>query len=396
MVMRRRLALVAAIGFSGLALLACSLTGAATDAPTPPPPTPPPASASSTPLPTAAPSTATATSAPSATRVPPTPTLTPTRSIILAVAATDKTVRLVTLEGTTLPLAQAPGTLYALAMLSSAPGAPSHAYAIGPKGVKQLPFVNNSSEGFASYIDPAAAQGQVAWDHWASNAATSTVDSEIFVANVDGSNLRSVLKLSSDHVLHVVRFSPDGQRLYYSQEPLGLGGYIPFGGVSDLWALDLASGATAQLVPAAAAGAICLDDFASDESEVALHCSEKFIDLLVPSTGGIGLIEPPPAVTGWRLLGDARISPDQSRVAYALARGNPDNEQGWLAVSDGLTGTSHLLATAPAGDYFSVKGWLDDHTLVLQSWGAKPGVWVVRVDTGELRRIADGIFLGGG
>jgi hypothetical protein len=392
----QKFAFIIVSAMAALAILACSLNGSATatatatDTPVPPP-TP-----TSTPSPTAVPATATA--APSPTVEPPTATatLTPTSTIILVIAGPDKKIGLVTFDGQSLPLSQAPGSVYALATLASDPGAPSKAYSIGPQGVTALTFVNNSSEGFASFTGASAPQGEVAWDHWATTAASGTVNSDIFVANADGSNLRSVLQLSGDHVLHVVRFSPDGQRLYYSQEPLGLGGYIPFSGVSDLYALDLAGGATTQLVPDAAAGVICLDDFAPDAGLVALHCAPKTIDVLDTTTGGIGQVAPPAAVTDWQLHGDARLSPDQTRVAYALARGNPDNEQGWVAVSDGLTGTSHLVATSPAADYFSVKGWLNDTTLVLQSWGAKPGVWVVQSDGSDLRRLADGIFLGSG
>ena len=65
-----------------------------------------------------------------------------------------------------------------------------------------------------------------------------------------------------------------------------------------------------------------------------------------------------------------------------------------MAVSDSLTGTSHLIATAAPGDYYSVKGWLNNTTLVLQSWGAQTGVWVVQADGSDLRRLTDGIFLG--
>jgi hypothetical protein len=382
---------------AALAILACDLTGsgAPTDTPVPPPTPTSTSSPTSTPSPTAIP--ATATSAPSPTVEPPTATatLTPTSTIILVIAGPDKKIGLVTFDGQSLPLSRAQGNLYALATLSSAPGAPTKAYLIGPQGVKELTFVNNSSQGFASFTGAGAPQDEVAWDQWATSAVSGTVDSQIFVANADGSNLRSVLQLSGDHVLHVVRFSPDGQRLYFSQEPLGLGGYIPFSGVSNLYALDLAGGATTQLVPDAASGVICLDDFAPDASLVALHCAPKTIDVLDTTTGGIGQVAPPAAVSDWQLHGDVRISPDQSRVAYALARGNPDNEQGWVAVSDGLTGTSQLVATSPAADYFSVKAWLDDTTLVLQSWGAKPGVWVVQSDGSDLRRLADGIFLGG-
>jgi len=380
------LTLVAAL--AALAMMACDLGGSATATPAPLP--------TNTPPPTAVPATATTAATATVTRVPATPTATPPPAIILAVAGSDHKIGLVTFDGQSIPLQQAPGNLYALATLSSDPGAPAKAYSIGPQGANELTFVNNSSEGFASFTGASAPQGEVAWDHWATSAVSGTVNSDIFVANSDGSKLRSVLKLTGDHVLHVVRFSSDGQRLFYSQEPLGLGGYIPFSGVSNLSAVDLASGATTQLVPDAAAGIICLDDFTPDVSLVALHCSKTTIDILDTTTGNIGLITPPAVVTNWQLHGDARISPDQAHVAYAQAVGDPDHEQGWVAVSDNITGTSHLVATSPAGDYFSVKGWLNNTTLVLQSWGAKPGVWVVQADGSDLRRLADGIFLGGG
>lgn len=394
--MRRvRIAPGAIIALTGLAMLACSLTGsgAATVTPVPPP--------SATPT-VVVPATAAATALSTATIEPPTAaataTITPTSTIILVVVGQDKKIGLVAFDGRNLPLSQAPGILYALATLSTDPAALNHAYAIGPQGVNELTFVNNSTDGFASFTGASAPQGEVAWDHYSSTAnANGTLNSEIFIANSDGSNLHSALKLSADHILHVVRFSPDGQRLYYSQEPLGLGGYILFDGISDLWSLDVAAGTTQQLVPAAAAGTICLDDFTPDESLVALHCADKTISVLDTTTGNIGLITAPAVITDWAQHGSARISPDQTRVAYALARGNGDNEQGWVAMSDSLTGTSHLVATAPPNDYFSVKGWLNNTTLVLQSWrGSAPGVWVMQADGSDLRRIADGLFLGGG
>ena len=105
-------------------------------------------------------------------------------------------------------------------------------------------------------------------------------------------------------------------------------------------------------------------------------------------------IQPPPEVTEFGQLGDARFSPDGSRVAFGLARGTPDAEQGWVAVSQGMSGLARLVVTSPANEYFSVWGWLDDQTLILQSRGATPGLWLVGADGSDLRRVADGTLLG--
>jgi hypothetical protein len=110
--------------------------------------------------------------------------------------------------------------------------------------------------------------------------------------------------------------------------------------------------------------------------------------------GSTTWIEPPAEVPEFGALGDARLSPDGTRVAFALARRDPENEQGWVAVSDGLEGGSRLVATSDARDYFQVKQWLDGETLLLQSSGSVPGVWTVRADGSELRRLADGTVLG--
>jgi hypothetical protein len=372
----------------GLSVLACSpgglapATATATAAPTDSPaPSPSPVPATATlPPPTA-----------TATLPPPTPA--PTGAPLLVVIAPDnKTVGLVTLDGQARPLAQAPATIYVVAFLGA------QTYAIGPQGAQPLSFVDTSASSFAVYTGPAAPQGMAAWTSFTTNVTSKvpTQIQEIHVAALDGSNAHVVLEEQiTDFVLSVIRWSPDGKRLYYSKEPMGLGGpSIMFSGFSSLWSLDLASGKSAQIVMYTTARTICLDDFTADAGLVGEHCGHNVmhnvIDLLSPSSGAITPIQPPPGLP-FQQLGDVRFSPDETRVAYAL--GNPDSQQGWVAVSDGLTGGSHLVATSPQGDYYNVKAWLDNNTLILQG-AITSGVWLVQADGANLHRVADGSFLG--
>ncbi len=345
-----------------------------------------------------------------ACRTGPAPTATPAPSAALSLSATpaaatavpgpgfllaapDKSVGFVGLDGQPRPLSDAAETRFVAADLSTDSRGELRAYVVGPQGAEQLAFVESISQGFAAY-QPSNATGFLAWDNWANNAETGQVDSQIFVSSLDGSQAHAALKDSGERVLRVIRWSADGLRLFFSREPLGLGGYILFGGASNLWEMNLADGATREIVPDSAAGAICLDDISPDESQVALHCGQQAISVLSPAGGGVTQIQPPPEVTEFDQLGDARFSPDGSRVAFGLARGAPEAEQGWVAVSQGMSGPARLVATSPANDYFSVWGWLDDQTIILQSRGATPGVWLVGADGSSLRRVADGTLLG--
>ena len=97
---------------------------------------------------------------------------------------------------------------------------------------------------------------------------------------------------------------------------------------------------------------------------------------------------------------DRAHHPYLTRVAFALAKGDPDNEQGWVAVSDSLSGGSKLIVTGKPGEYFTVASWLNADTLLLQSNSltcnptCTNSLWVVKVDGSGLTHITDGTFLG--
>lgn len=264
----------------------------------------------------------------------------------------------------------------------------ARAYSLSASGVTPLNFIEKISQGF----DFTAAQ--VAWDTYTTDAPLT---SQIFVSALDGTQQQTVLTETNDNslrVLVVAGWSRDGQQLYFSREPLGIGGYILFGGISNLSVYSLADGSSQELISSEAAVAICLDALSPDEQWVADHCETKAVAVRNLKTGERNQIAPPVGLTEANLAGSARFSPDGTQVAYSLARGEPENEQGWVAVSEGLSGGSHLIATSPPGGYFTVAGWLDANTVVLQFWGATASVWLARVDGSDLKRLAEGTFLG--
>jgi hypothetical protein len=214
------------------------------------------------------------------------------------------------------------------------------------------------------------------------------------VSNTDGSNQQVLLEeTGQERILVAGRWSQDGKRLYYSKEPLGLGGYILFGGASNLWVYDFERGDSRQLF-SDQLGVICIDDLSPDETYIAEHCALDVLGVVALNSGNISTIATPAGLGEKVVVGGARFDPSGQRLAYAMALNNPEAEQGWAGISDGLDGSSDLLAEAPLGEYFRIGTWLSENLIVLQSLGKTPAIWTIRVDGRELKHIVDGIFLG--
>jgi hypothetical protein len=196
-------------------------------------------------------------------------------------------------------------------------------------------------------------------------------------------------------------WSDDGQSVYFSREPVGIGGYILFGGASSLYRYSRADGSVTEIIPFnPAGGMICLDDFNADLSLAAGHCGDpKTITLHDLAGGPDRAITAPGTVTDFSVVGGARFSPDGQRVAFALAKGNPEAEQGYVAVSDGLEGASNFIATTDPGSYYTVLAWLNDSTLLLQlnTLMCNPtcdnSLWTIGIGGDNFTKVADGIFL---
>ena len=286
------------------------------------------------------------------------------------------------------------GTVYALDFTTQ-----PRAVAMDKDGTRPLDFIRSPSYGLAVLSGDQPRLG------WATSPIGESAPSQLFISAVDGSQLTTLLTdtatITAPHQWVAQRWSRDGQSLYFSTEPYGIGGYILFAGASSLYRVNVNDRSVQEVIPFNMNGGkmICLDELSSDERLVADHCAQTSITIRDLSSGQTTTIQPPADVTGFNLVGSARFSPDLTRVAFALAKRDPDNEQGWVAVSDSLSGGSKLIVTGKPGEYFTVAGWLNADTLLLQSNSltcnptCTNSLWVVKVDGSGLTHIADGTFL---
>lgn len=68
-------------------------------------------------------------------------------------------------------------------------------------------------------------------------------------------------------------------------------------------------------------------------------------------------------------------------------------------VSDGLTGGSHVIVRSEPGTFFTVRAWLNDETLLIQSNpvacdpSCATSIWLTTTDGRTLTKVSDGTYL---
>lgn len=289
------------------------------------------------------------------------------------------------------------GTAYVLDFSSQA-----RAIAIDANGSQDLSFVQNPTYGLAIWRGGLGTSPILAWG---TQLTASTTSSTLQISDPDGSNLETLLSIDSGNspgALQLVAelWSADGQSLYFSKEPIGLGGYILFGGASNLFKIDIKTKAVTEIIPQAPSTGpqACLDAISGDYRFVADHCTQNVITIRDLQKGGTTTIQAPSDVTGFKVMGSARYSPTGDRVAFALAKSDPNSEQGWVAVGSSSGGPAKMILAGEPGSYYTVQGWLDDQTLLVQSNTiSNPNIsnqlFTVGVDGSNPTKVADGSFL---
>ena len=278
---------------------------------------------------------------------------------------------------------------------------------VDQSGTHVLPFVQNPNYGLAVWPGNGSQKPRLAWGT-SPSGQTPAPQTVLYMANVDGSDLTAVVTETitsgqPPYQLVAERWSADGQSLYFSREPVGIGGYIPFSAASSLYRYSLADKTVTALMPfnpQAGGKMLCLDDLTPDASlEVGTCVTSKAITVHSLAGAPDQTISAPSAVLDYRLLGGARFSPDATQVAFALAKGDPSGEQGYVAVSNGVSGPANFVALSPAGHYYTVVAWLNANTLLLQDnvLACNPtclnSLWTIGTDGANLTKVADGTFL---
>jgi hypothetical protein len=240
---------------------------------------------------------------------------------------------------------------------------------------------------------------------WATNdwdVSESAPFSTMWTANIDGSNVQEVANISAAGnqekflVLMPLQWTEDGQ-LLYSTNITGIGGYILFWGFNSLLMYNPASGASTTLV--GEDYGICLNDVSANLALAGAGCGSNVTDGVEIIQINSGVKVDLPILPDQSQSGSVRFSPDNQKVAYAVARSQYDDEYGQVAVAP-VDGSSAPLVIAAYGvGYYHVIDWIDDDTILIERYefgGATEQInlWLVNSDGSGLVRIGNGYWRG--
>ncbi len=295
---------------------------------------------------------------------------------------------------------------------------------IGTSGEAAIPFFTSpfmtgvefvSSAPRNLVVQPGATPqtARLAWSIYGWASDYSKFAQELFVVSPDGASRTTLLTESTPGrfpYIQPLRWSRDGKKLYYDRSPDGLGGWIPFGGATGLYAFDMEKGVSLELIAPDSMTAICVGDLSRDERMTVDNCNDTYeLTIRRLQTGQIIKIPHPDHWIEENEIGfgkpteagGARFSPKNIKVAYGFNR-EPDashQTQSWIAVADIASQKSQIILTAQAGELVSVIGWLNEDQLLINRYQNsgnglwESSLWVMRADGTDLQLIAQGTLI---
>ncbi len=235
---------------------------------------------------------------------------------------------------------------------------------------------------------------RIAWT--LSSFDVAGVSSQLWIADIDGGNSQIIVEsdpadsLAEYFALEAVRWLEDGD-LVYAWQVTGIGGYILFFGWSSLYRYSPADGVTTPLVPATEEGSgPCWYGLSPDGDYAAGGCGEDGMRERELASGTDTAFE---VLSDQGQQGAAAYSPSGAQLAYAVARGNPEDEGGQVLLRQ-RRGEAPAAIASDSPAYFYRLLWVDEERMAVGTSAAGgEAVELLNVD-GTRSPIGDGALIG--
>jgi len=204
-----------------------------------------------------------------------------------------------------------------------------------------------------------------------------------------------------DQALRLVALSEDGETLYFDRRATA-GGYSVFPSWMELWSLEVNTGEAIRLPGEPGCGGdFACDGRVSDDGRYLLRtmppASGEEEPVVVTDISSEEIVArfalQPDDEEATYEAGSPILTPDARQLVYVLAE-RPAGEEIFRYFLADLTTSDQRLLAESGNTHLRPVRWLDDETLVLTAEPSAFDEWHLSLDTGELRRVSDRLYLG--
>jgi hypothetical protein len=227
---------------------------------------------------------------------------------------------------------------------------------------------------------------------WVVSEFADSITSELWISDLNGGNPLLVERTDparterTAHILEPYRWTADGD-LVYSWQPIGLGGYTLYGGYASFYRFSPAAKRTTSILPLTTISpGACWNSLSQDLTLAVGTCGADpgaiTMRILTLGTGSEVVV---PVVADQGTAGAAEFSPDGQRLAYAVARNDPEAEAGQVLLVDMAPGSQPIPLASLSDGHFRRLDWLDDDRLVVgESAGGEDRVVLLTLGAAEV------------
>ena len=245
-----------------------------------------------------------------------------------------------------------------------------------------------------------ADQRNIAWT--LTYGSGDSIRTETQVASITGVGQRMVLEdgARNDGVRALpVAFSVDNDALIMDAHPDLIGNFVPYTLYARLFRLDLEDGEI-EVLPGENNPCFCGAGIrAGTLLRLAVTADLQGFNIrkINVNTGDVAIIDAL-RLPNYTQAGDVLISPDGTQAIYALSEvenfGTPQQSLRTVFVHVDLITNRQQQLSIPITDYITPVQWTDDNISVLLTSPDESGTWKIRLDDGDLVRVAESSYIG--
>jgi len=246
----------------------------------------------------------------------------------------------------------------------------------------ELNWLSSNPLYFSSLVSP---DGQkVVWTE--NKSQENKTNSKLMLADLDGQNKKVLIEKDFDgeKYFNLIRWSNSNEEIYFSEQYGGLGGYIVFGGPSNLSKINIYTSKLECLFEESNRIGY-IGDISSNEEFIAYFPridGNPKLAIKNMKTGKENIVDIP-IEEGFKEGGNAHFSPDNKYLVYNIAYCNPDDEY-YRTIIINSEGKNQRTIIDDSQKIYRAMGWISNDEILLR--GPNSIDYIIDINGSSLRK----------